>query len=702
MRCWTIVVTLGWMLAVLPAQGESGTERGGRRGPGGRPGGEAPAAEARAGIPVKNELITKYCVGCHPADATGLMTRISYQRKSPEGWELTLKRMLRHHHLQTTPSEAKEILAYLANDFGLTRAEARRGLFESERRVHWSESNTDQELKESCAGCHSLGRVYSQQRDGTEWKLLKAMHLAFFPLARSQAFRGSPARSNNSNVNIEAMSEAERQEFFARMRGDGETGPDRADRVLDALAKSQALITPEWSAWQVERREVPLAGTWSVLGHETGRGDFTGRVAIERTEENGYSTTWTLNFADGAVVQRKGRSVLYAGYSWRGRSAVEGADAADAAKEVLLLDADWQRFEGRIFHGAFGEIGADITLVRDTGAARLLGTKQGCIEVPCAEARLDLFGQNFPEGLTPADFHAGRGVTIKSVERRSPEWVTLVVCTEPQADLGPRRLSFRMDPGPRCLTLYDTVDYIRVEPGQGFSRVGGVAHPKQFERFEARAMHRGPDKKPWTADDVPLFTLAARWRLEELPAHEYDDDVKYVGVLDGTSGAFTPNIDGPNRERRNFANNIGDVYVRAEAEWEGWVRPPEPKPEPKAEQKAAGEGGEGERRGFRGRGEGGRRAREGGDAAGAPAPATDPAAAPAAQPGSPAAEPAAQPAAQEGAPSAQPVKPVEPPRPPAPPPVPTERARRTFIARGHLLVTVPIWVQWDRYDWDTR
>jgi quinohemoprotein amine dehydrogenase len=649
MRCWKTLCTLGLLIAAVAAQGEGGppNERGGRRG--GRPGGaEAAPAEARAGIPIKNDLITKYCIGCHPTDASGLMTRISYQRKSPEGWELTLKRMLRHHHLQTTPAEAKEILAFLSNELGLTRGEARRGLFESERRVHWSETGTDQELKESCAGCHSLGRVYSQQRDATEWKLLKAMHLAFFPLARSQAFRGSSNR-NSGNVNFEAMSEAERQEFFARARGEGETGPDRADRVLDALAKSQPLMTAEWSAWQVERREVPLAGAWSVFGHEVGRGDFTGSVKLERTEVNGYSTHWTLVFADGSQVQRHGKAVLYAGYSWRGRSAVDGADAADAAKEVLLLDENWQRFEGRIFHGAFGEIGADVTLVRDTGAPRLLAAKYGFLEVPCASGSVDLFGQNFPEDVKPADFHAGRGVTIQSLTRMSPEWVRLQLSSEPSADLGQRRVSFRQDPGPRCLTLYDTVDYIRVEPGQGFSRVGGVSTPKQFERFEARAMHRGPDKKSWTADDVPLFTLSARWRMEELPAHEHDDDLKYVGVLDAATGAFTPNIDGPNRERRNFANNIGDVYVRAEAEWEGWVRPPEPKPAAKPESK--------------------------------PAEKTEP--------------------KPESKPEAKVEASVET-KPPSPPPVPTERARRTFTARGHLLVTVPIWVQWDRYDWDTR
>ena len=626
-----------------PEGAESG-RRGGRRGAG------APAVEAvpdpnRRGVPVTNELIGKHCIGCHARNEKGHMTRISYERKSPEGWELTLKRMLRQHHLQVSQDEARQMLAYLANEHGLTRSEAARGIYESERRVHWSEASADQELRESCGGCHSLGRVLSQQRDATEWKLLKAMHLAFFPLARSQAFRGGQRR-DNSNVNFEAMSDAEREEFIARMRGEGDTGPDRADRVLDALAKSQDLMTPEWDAWQIERREVPLAGRWSVAGHEVGKGDFTGHVIFERTATDSFTSRWVLSYADGTSAERTGRGVLYAGYSWRGRSQSAGADEADAAKEVLLLDDTWNRLEGRVFHGAFGEIGADVKLRRADGSMALLALKNGAVEVPCQGRVVELFGQGFPADLKAEDFHAGRGVKVRAVERRDATCVLLTLDTEPTADLGPRRLSLRTDPGPRALVLYDTVDYIRVEPGDGFSRVGGVALRKQFERFEARAMHRGPDKKLWTADDVPLFTLPARWKLEEMPVSEFDDDVKWVGTIAADTGVFTPNIDGPNKERRYFSNNIGDVYVRAEAELDVWVRPPEPKVV--AAPKAA-------------------------------------------------------------APDAAAAKPVEtapvvaaPPAPPAPPAVPTVREKKLFRARGHLLVAVPIYVQWDRYDWDSR
>src|SRR5262249_5134300 len=108
------------------------------------------------------------CAACHDVDARGMMSRISYMRKSPEGWSESLKRMIRLFNLTLTPAEAKQIVRYLASNHGQTRGEAERSLYESERRVHWSEENQDQEFRNACAQCHTLGRVLAQQRDEQE------------------------------------------------------------------------------------------------------------------------------------------------------------------------------------------------------------------------------------------------------------------------------------------------------------------------------------------------------------------------------------------------------------------------------------------------------------------------------------------------------------------------------------------------------
>lgn len=114
-------------------------------------------------------LVHTHCARCHVLDSKQLMTRISYVRKSPEGWAETIKRMIRLHGLQVSPTDAKQLVRSLANSNGLARSEAERGLYESERRVHWSEEQQDQDFRRACAECHPLGRVL-QQRDPEEWQ----------------------------------------------------------------------------------------------------------------------------------------------------------------------------------------------------------------------------------------------------------------------------------------------------------------------------------------------------------------------------------------------------------------------------------------------------------------------------------------------------------------------------------------------------
>src|ERR1700751_1217109 len=46
------------------------------------------------GIPVTDPLVKEKCGGCHISDDRGNMQRISWERATPEGWELALQRMV--------------------------------------------------------------------------------------------------------------------------------------------------------------------------------------------------------------------------------------------------------------------------------------------------------------------------------------------------------------------------------------------------------------------------------------------------------------------------------------------------------------------------------------------------------------------------------------------------------------------------------
>ena len=52
--------------------------------------------------------------------------------------------------------------------------------------------------------------------------------------------------------------------------------------------------------------------------------------------------------------------------------------------------------------------------------------------------------------------------------------------------------------------------------------------------------------------------------MEEYTATYDDDDIKFVGRLNEATGQFTPNIEGPNADRKGSRNNVGDVWVVAQ------------------------------------------------------------------------------------------------------------------------------------------
>jgi quinohemoprotein amine dehydrogenase len=121
----------------------------------------------------------------------------------------------------------------------------------------------------------------------------------------------------------------------------------------------------------------------------------------------------------------------------------------------------------------------------------------------------------------------------------------------------------------RAIAVYDKVAYIKALPDASMARLGGVVAAKQYAQFEAIAYAAGPDGKSETADDIPLGPVPAKWAMSEFISTPDDDDVKFVGTVSPTTGLFTPNVEGPNPERKKQSNNYGvdnygDVWVDAE------------------------------------------------------------------------------------------------------------------------------------------
>ena len=60
----------------------------------------APAQDTNEGIPIASEAVKQACGVCHKADDKQRMSRISYRRTTPEGWQETVRRMVTLHSAQ--------------------------------------------------------------------------------------------------------------------------------------------------------------------------------------------------------------------------------------------------------------------------------------------------------------------------------------------------------------------------------------------------------------------------------------------------------------------------------------------------------------------------------------------------------------------------------------------------------------------------
>ena len=122
---------------------------------------EEPAEE---GIPVTDPLVVSRCGTCHTKDAKGNLTRISWERTTPEGWEESIKRMVRLNGLTIAPSEARAVVKYLATYHGLAPEEAKPVMYMPEHRLVDEAIIPNDSVHDTCANCHALGRALSWRR----------------------------------------------------------------------------------------------------------------------------------------------------------------------------------------------------------------------------------------------------------------------------------------------------------------------------------------------------------------------------------------------------------------------------------------------------------------------------------------------------------------------------------------------------------
>ncbi|RQP07083.1 MAG: quinohemoprotein amine dehydrogenase subunit alpha [Paracoccus sp. BP8] len=472
------------------------------------------AAASPALAATGEEVLENACAACHVKHEDGRWERIDAARKTPEGWDMTVTRMMRNHGVALQPEERAAVVRYLSDTRGLTLSETeeRRYILEREP-VAWDEG-PDTLMTQTCGRCHSYARVALQRRTPEDWTHLVNFHLGQFPTLEYQAL----ARDRD----WWGIAQAEIIPFLAK------TYP---------LGEAPAAFAGDAS------------GDYVLAGRQPGRGDYTGRLALKKAGED-YEVTMTLDFADGSRSFAGTGRILGAG-EWRATL----SDGETTIRQVMAFEDG--RFSGRWYHADSDVIGGRLAAVKADGAPQVLAAAPARLKIG-EEMRVRVAGTGLgdaltlPEGVTGSVESAGDGVTVlKLTASGAPGPVSL--------DLGGQKVE---------LVAYDRPDRISIVPDMTIARIGGNGGPipKVPAQFEAMGWLNGPDGEAGTEDDIALGAFPASWATDNFDEEaEKMQDAKYAGSIDDT-GLFTPADAGPNPERPMQTNNAGNLKVVATVE----------------------------------------------------------------------------------------------------------------------------------------
>ncbi|WP_299841222.1 quinohemoprotein amine dehydrogenase subunit alpha [uncultured Paracoccus sp.] len=463
------------------------------------------------------EILSTVCAACHVQGEDGTYSRIDDGRRTPEGWEMNVVRMMRNYGVPLSDEEFTSVVRHLADTRGLSieETEGRRYILEQEPNA--TDQGPDQLMSETCGRCHSYARVALQRRTGDDWKKLINFHLGQYPSLEYQAL-------------------ARDRDWWAIAN----------DQVLKNL--TEAYVHGEAPA----KSDADLSGEWRIAGRQPGRGSYDGTLTIAK-EGDGYSVTESLTFADGSTEERSGQAYLYGAGEWRASMTA----GEQKLREVMALRADGS-MEGRWFLNGQSSVGGRIHAVRSDGAAQILSVAPDHVKVgETVEMRIAGVGLSgdpvLPAGLTAEVVSSDPGAVVLNVTAAAD-----AAAGRSEIGVGEAKLA-------DAVAVYTALDRVSVEPATTYSRVGGADGPipKQPATFDAIGWLNGADGKPETEDDIRVGALTAEWKVEDFDKIAADmKDAQFAGEIDA-SGVFHPADAGPNPERVMGTNNTGNLAVIA-------------------------------------------------------------------------------------------------------------------------------------------
>lgn len=478
-----------------------------------------------AELPEGQKIINTHCALCHAPADDGQLSRITTARRTPEGWDMTITRMRRIHKAPLSDEEHGAIVKYLSDTQGLAPDEAREYRYALERQPNVIEPIYDEELGIVCARCHTYARVMLQRRGVEEWKKLGHFHLGQFTW----------------------------MEYHEKGRS-RDTFNDLVESMPERLAELLPYDSPEWKDWQQAPRH-SLHGSWRVIGHHPGMGDYAGMLEITADTTDRYKAIYALHYADGSALSGHSSAIVYTGYEWRGTGMLNGTET----REIYALSEDGMELQGRWFDRMHDEDGGEFYAHRITdNQSKILAVHPGYLRSGHTD-ELTILGINLL-----GEVNLGPGITT-AIKSQEPHKITLSASAETEAAPGYRQVAVGNSKQENALTIYDRIESIVVTPALAIARVGGGGGKLDpvSAQFEATAYLNGLDEQAGTDDDIRIGVIPARWSVE--PANDIADaleDEKYAGTID-QNGLFSPAVAGRNPARKFGTNNAGELAIRA-------------------------------------------------------------------------------------------------------------------------------------------
>ena len=216
------------------------------------------------------EVIDTKCIACHVGSTQNGLSRISDQRKTPEGWFMTVKRMQREHGLVVTKDEETDVIKYLADNQGLTPDEVKPYAYALDKLPNVQEEKKDELLGEMCVRCHSEARIGLQRRTADEWNRLVHFHVGQF-------------------TSFEIQSLARDKDWFGVAQNE----------VVPYLAENFGKDKEKLDKFKKSIENYKLPSKWITYGHTPGVGDFTATLTLINSSDESYAMLMDYKYANG-------------------------------------------------------------------------------------------------------------------------------------------------------------------------------------------------------------------------------------------------------------------------------------------------------------------------------------------------------------------------------------------------------------------